>query len=251
MPLRKSPTERFSDRVADYVRYRPRYPGEMIFMLMSELGMQPGWTVADIGSGTGISTEPFLGQGFRVYGVEPNPEMRAAAESLLHDRPEFVSVDGSAEAMGLPPKSVDLIFCGQAFHWFDRMAAKTEFRRVLRDPGHIVLAWNRRVAGAAFQEGYEDMLTRLLPEYRESGHRDIPDAEIAEFFHPKPMQTRDLYNSQHLDFEGLKGRLLSSSYCPKSGPVHGQVMKAAADLFDRFQDQGKVTMKYRTDIYWC
>src|SRR5579871_3210058 len=120
-------TLRFSDRVEDYVKYRPHYPTIILSYLRDEYAFGPGWLVADIGSGTGISTELFLGFGNQVTAVEPNREMRLKAEELLGDKTGFVSVDGTAEATGLKDSSVDLIVAGQAFHWFDPVRARLEF----------------------------------------------------------------------------------------------------------------------------
>ena len=128
------PTKRFSNRVENYLKYRPRYPAAIIPLLESECGLTPETLIADIGSGTGFMTEMFLRHGNRVIGVEPNAEMRSAGERLLTKYPKFSSVNATAEATALPDKSVDLIIAGQAFHWFYRQNTKIEFTRILK-PG--------------------------------------------------------------------------------------------------------------------
>lgn len=128
----RDPTRRFSDRVENYVRYRPGYPRALLECLAREHGLDPAHAVADIGSGTGILSELLLRNGNAVFGVEPNAEMRAAAERLLRGQAKFHSVDGRAEATTLPTASVDWITAAQAFHWFDVSAARREFRRILR-----------------------------------------------------------------------------------------------------------------------
>src|SRR5882672_6035213 len=100
-------TQRFSSRVENYVRSRPGYPPEVLDLLKTECGLTPASVIADIGSGTGILTRMFIENGNRVYGVEPNPEMRKAGEEFLARHPQFVSVDGTAEATTLPGQSVD------------------------------------------------------------------------------------------------------------------------------------------------
>src|SRR4051812_4389748 len=105
-------TTRFADRVADYVRYRPGYPPGVLEVLRREGALGPGAVVADVGSGPGLSAAPFLDAGPRVFGVEPNPAMRAAAEDLLAARSTFQSVGGRAEATTLPAVSVDLVVAG-------------------------------------------------------------------------------------------------------------------------------------------
>src|SRR6267143_1713901 len=90
--------QRFSSKVADYVRYRPSYPSALMDLLRTECGLRPDHVVADVGSGTGILSAFFLENGNHVFGVEPNDEMRRAGEELLSTFGKFSSVAGSAEA---------------------------------------------------------------------------------------------------------------------------------------------------------
>src|SRR5256885_14956287 len=98
MPSSADPTHRFSNRVADYVNYRPRYPHRVVEFARDICGLHPDDVVADIGSGTGFLAEIFLANGNVVYGVEPNGEMREAGERLLAGYEGFHSVDATAEA---------------------------------------------------------------------------------------------------------------------------------------------------------
>src|SRR5688572_8831952 len=124
--------ERFTDRATAYHAHRPRYTADLLSLLTAEAGLTQTSTVADIGSGTGISAEPFLQNGNTVYGIEPNADMRAVAEMTLREWPTFQSVNATAEATSLADASIDLIVAGQAFHWFDRAKAAAEFARILR-----------------------------------------------------------------------------------------------------------------------
>ncbi|HEX2748345.1 MAG TPA: class I SAM-dependent methyltransferase [Verrucomicrobiales bacterium] len=243
-------TERFSDRVADYVRWRPHYPAGVVPLLRSEGVLPDAGTVADIGSGTGISCRMFLDHGYRVMAVEPNTEMRAAAGQWLGEEPGFVSVDGTAEGTGLGDGSVEMVFAAQAFHWFDRPAAKREFARILKPGGATVLCWNNRDETDPFQQEYEQVLRRLLPDYTWVSHKHLTDDEIAAFFEPLPLRRADLAYHQTFDLAGLKGRLLSSSYCPKSGPAHDAVMQCMEELFARYAENGALRFSYITNVYW-
>src|SRR5277367_59772 len=120
---------RFSDRVENYVRYRPGYPIEVLQVLKDECGLTPDHGIADIASGTGIWTRVLLNNGNRVFGVEPNPEMRQAGERLLADFPRFTSVAGTAEGTTLADASVDFVTAAQAAHWFEREHSRREFVR--------------------------------------------------------------------------------------------------------------------------
>src|SRR5689334_8295300 len=125
-----SSTTRFSDRVEHYVRSRPNYPTAFYDFLENDLHLRSPMTVADIGSGTGISTNPLLERGHIVHAIEPNQPMREAAEKLLAHHPNFHSVDGTAESTALSNDAIDLILAAQAFHWFDKQKARAEFTRI-------------------------------------------------------------------------------------------------------------------------
>jgi SAM-dependent methyltransferase len=243
-------TARFSDRVADYVKYRPDYPPALVDVLKNNAGLPAGGIIADIGSGTGKSSLPFLKNGHTVYAVEPNGPMREAAEAILHDYPNFISVEGTAEDTGLISGSVDLVFSGQAFHWFDREKSRREFERILKPGGIICLVWNVRNDTEGFGRAYEQLLSENLEEYGQVNHKNIGADEIAGFFRPRPLHTATLPNQQWLDLDGLKGRLKSSSYCPRSGPLHEKLMNALEALFREHSRDNRVAFEHETQVYW-
>jgi len=248
----KPATERFSDRVDNYVRYRPSYPPALLDLLERECGLGPGAVVADVGAGTGIFSRLLLERGARVLAVEPNAAMRAAAEQLLSGSPGFASVAAPAEATGLADGSVDIVTAAQAFHWFDRERARHEFRRILKPGGWTVLIWNERVVDTTpFLREYEQLLQDYAPEYGIVDHRNIGPEQVAEFFAPAPVAFRSFPNYQRLDFDALKGRLLSSSYAPAPGhPNHEPMLEALRRSFDRHQIDGTVTLEYQTRVFY-
>ncbi|HXB94879.1 MAG TPA: class I SAM-dependent methyltransferase [Puia sp.] len=241
------PTERFSDRVEDYVKYRPHYPETVVDYLRDTYFLSPEWTIADIGSGTGISAELFLGKGNLVYGVEPNPDMRKKAEELLGGR--FISIDGTAEATGLQGGCVDLVVAGQAFHWFDPVRSRAEFVRILRPGGVVVLVWNERLIETGFEQEYEALILQYGTDYKTINHKNISDEKIGAFFHPAAFSLAVFPNEQRFDLAGLKGRLLSSSYIPKEGPAFAAMIGDLERLFDRHQSDGRVRVGYDTKVY--
>lgn len=246
-------TQRFSNRVQNYIKYRPSYPPQVVELLRAECGLSLPTVVADIGSGTGIFSRLLLEEGCTVYGVEPNAPMRQAAEELLADNANFISVDAPAEKTTLPDKSVNLITCAQAFHWFDRALCKEEFKRILQPDGCIVLLWNERLVDTTlFLRGYEQLLLDFATDYEQVNHTNIDDAVLKDFFAPQEFQKRTFANQQWFDYAGLEGRLLSSSYAP--GPEHpncAPMIAALRALFEMHQNKGKVSFDYETNIYWA
>ncbi|MEC5145431.1 class I SAM-dependent methyltransferase [Chitinophaga sp. 212800010-3] len=246
----KKNTERFSSRVDNYVKYRPHYPAAVIPFLEAEAGLTREWVVADIGAGTGISAQPFLDNGNKVYAVEPNPEMREACIALLQRYPGFSAVNGTAEHTTLPDASMDLIVAGTAFHWFDQQAAAPEFRRIARKGAQTVLMWNVRQAALPFEKGYEKLLHQYANDYKDMTHRNVGPAELSAFFSPGTMREKSFQNAQVFDFAALKGRLLSSSYTPEKGePAYEPMISALEDLFEKHQEQGMVKFHYETMLY--
>jgi SAM-dependent methyltransferase len=245
------PTRRFSDRVADYLRWRPSYPAEVLDFLVLECGLTSDWPIADVGSGTGLLSRLFLDHGNRVFGVEPNREMRKAAEELFADNALFTSVAGSAEETTLTTRSVELVAAGQAFHWFDPQRSRAEFERILEPGGWATLIWNdRRKDSTPFLRAYEELLRTWATDYREVDHTRIGQAEIESFFGPGGLVTASFDNHQSFDFEGLRGRLLSSSYTPAAGhPSHEPMLETLGTIFDTHQLDGQVTIEYDTRLY--
>ena len=248
----KDPTQRFSSRVEHYIRYRPRYPRAIIPLLERECGLTPGSVVADVGSGTGILSELFLVNGNRVFGVEPNREMREAGERQLAGYHLFTSVDGRAEATTLPSATVNLVSAGQAFHWFDRPAARAEFARILKPGGWVALVWNkRRKEATPFARAYEQLLRSWCPDYDRVDLKNLTDEMIAEFFGPGGFQLRTLENRQVLDYQGLEGRLMSSSYAPEPGhPNHAPMLAELSAIFGTHGVNGGVAFEYDTALYF-
>ncbi len=244
--------ERFSSRVDTYKKYRPSYPKEAIDYLFEVVGVSSRSKVLDVGAGTGIFSELLLNRGTRVTAVEPNDAMREAALSALGDDPNYNAISGSAEATGLRDHSYDFIVCAQAFHWFDQKAAKAEFQRVLRSGGKAALIWNTRLTGGSpFLEGYEQLLRTLGTDYVEVNHRNISRAMLVSFFQAERLNEARFANRQVFDYEGLSGRLRSSSYSPEPGhPNYEPMMTALRELFDRNEKEGTVNFDYETEVFW-
>jgi len=243
--------KRFSNRVADYVRYRPGYPPEVVEELKVECGLSASHVIADIASGTGIWTRTLLENGNPVFGVEPNAEMRQAGERVMAAFPKFASVAGTAEATTLPDQCVDFVTAAQAAHWFDRVRARREFDRILKPDGWLVLLWNVRVTDStAFLRDYEQLLLTYATDYQDIRHEHTTSA-INEFFDPAPFQERTFAMRQEFDYAGVEGRLLSSSYAPAPGhPRHAGMLSELRRVFEANATEGRAVFEYKTRLYF-
>jgi SAM-dependent methyltransferase len=242
---------RFSNRVANYVRYRPGYPPEVLDLFRNEMGLTRDSILADIGSGTGLSTKPFLENGNMVYGVEPNAVMREAAEEFLKDFPNFVSHNGTAENTDLADASMDFVIAAQAFHWFAPEKTRTEMRRILKPGGYVVLIWNERhLETTEFLRGYERLLVTYGKDYEKVRHENIDQERLGDFFEDE-YRHATFSNVQNFDLAGLRGRLLSSSYMPaEDDPTFPALEKELSELFAKHSENDRINVFYDTNIYY-
>lgn len=244
--------QRFSNRAADYARYRPGYPDAVLDVLRSECGLLPGHAIADIGSGTGLLSKLFLKNGNRVYGIEPNKDMRTAGEEYLAAYDGFCSVDGAAEATTLAAASVHFVTAGQAFHWFDSATARREFVRVLVPGGWVAILWNdRRMEEKQLTGDYEKLQERFGIDYKRVRDSYPEMLHLRNFFGGGNLQSRDLPNEQVLDWEGLCGRLRSSSFAPtEDHPNYAPMMKELERIFRAHEQNDLVHLQYWTRLYF-
>jgi SAM-dependent methyltransferase len=248
--------KRFSSRVDNYIKFRPRYPHRIVSFLETENILKKDskdLLLADIGSGTGILSELFLKNGYIVYGIEPNIEMRSAAEMLLKNYPNFHSIDGSAESSNMEDMSIDIITIGQAFHWFDQNKARREFLRILKPGGFVIIIWNRRKrSGSKFLEAYEDLLLKFGTDYKKISNIHI---DFEGFYGTgknfKTFKRKIFDNHQYLDYPGLKGRLLSTSYTPLGDhPNYNNMITELERVFNENNQNEVVKFDYETEVYY-
>jgi SAM-dependent methyltransferase len=242
---------RFSNRVDNYIKYRPTYPPEVLQLFKDRMGLSEASILADIGSGPGISARQFLENGNTVYCVEPNDAMRSAAKELLSGFKGFHSINGDSENTSLPDSSVDFVTAAQAFHWFRPEPTKVEFRRILRAGGFVALLWNlRQLDTTPFLREYEQFILENANDYAAVRHDNISETDIAEFF-TGGYEHAVFDNIQIFDFDGLKGRLFSSSYMPAEGTAPGRAIeKDLRTLFTKHAENGKIEISYDTNIYF-
>ena len=250
--MKSAPTERFSDRVEDYVRYRPHYSPEVVEGLQQACGLRMEHVIVDVGCGTGLVAKIFLENGNQVIGVEPNRAMRQAGEQFLASFRNFRMIDGTAEVTTLPGRCADFVIAGQAFHWFQPQATRVEFARIVKPEGWVVLIWHDRdLESTPFLRAYEDFLRRHATDYSTVAHHKVANYEaLKQFYFPNRMQVIIQATQQRFDLQGLRGRLLSSSYAPREGPAAEAMLKELPELFAAHAQDGQVIIEYWSRIYY-
>ena len=246
----RDPTERFSDRVGAYVAHRPDYPEALLDCLLETTGLRDRAPVADVGAGSGIFTRRLLARGLRVFAVEPNADMRAAAEAALGDSSGFTSVAARAEATGLADASVELVSAAQAFHWFANEAARVEFGRILAPGGRLALIWNRRDLDDPFQRRYDELLREFAVDYAANSHMRLAATDLEGYFAAGSMREFRFAHSQRLDLASIVGRLRSASYCPpESGSRYRDLIASIERLFERHADGDHLDFVYDARLF--
>jgi ubiquinone/menaquinone biosynthesis C-methylase UbiE len=246
------PTKRFSNRVANYVKYRPGYPPEIIDHLEKEGIPNPGSVIADIGAGTGIFTKLLLEKGYKIYAVEPNDAMRKEADRQLSYFDKYHSMTGRADKTGLSAHTINLIVCAQAFHWFNTEETRVEFQRILKPGGKAALIWNNRdVEADVFAADYDALLKTLSSgDYERVNHQNLTKEDFERFYKNGQYTLTKFTNQQVFDFEQLAGRAFSSSYVPAEDTEAGKAFKGELKtIFDAHQQDGRIVFKYDTEVY--
>ena len=102
-----------------------------------------------------------------------------------------------------------------------------------------------------FLRAYEDFVRRYSTDYEQVSHKYLASYDaLQQFFAPNEMKLIRQHNQQQLDFDGLRGRLLSSSYIPKTGEPYEAMMRELPHLFSSHAENGHVTLEYDTKIYY-
>lgn len=241
-------TKRFSDRVENYVKYRPGYPEDMIDFLLQK-GISSKSTVCDIGSGTGILSRQLIDKVGKLYAVEPNEDMRFYSDQMLSAYGNYQSLKDSAEKVSIEDSTIDAITVAQAFHWFDREKCKKEFKRILKSDGLIFLIWNNRINNTEFLQSYDDLLYQYGTDYASVNHQNITDDVLAEFI-DSHFEKTVFDNFQDFDLEGFLGRAFSSSYTPSEDHQdYKPFLSALTDLFRKHEKEGIVRFNYQTEVF--
>lgn len=245
----RDPKKLFTDKVSNYVKFRPEYPEALFSYFEQAFNLQPDAVIADIGSGTGLMARPLLERGYRVICVEPNEEMRKAGRKVLSGYGGYKEVDGSGEATNLPDQSVNLAVVAQAFHWMDQLRAKKELQRIVKPGGIIAVLWILLKTDTPFMQGYENIRATFGKGYTALDRAN--ETKMREIFAPYTLNIKHFVHSQPVEYRQLEGHLLSASFIPSADqPEYVQMLDALRNLFEANQQNGIAEMRYETTVFY-
>ena len=221
-----------------YDKGRPRYPAAFFQELYQRAGLAANdAVVADIGAGTGRVTQGFLEQGCKVFAVEPDADMLAYLRKNVAGYQRCVVLENHAERMDIPDGVVDIIFCGNAYHWFDRTRVVPELRRIVKDKeaAHgIVIA-----ALAPARSVYTEAFLEIESRYR-LAPRQKP-ADISPAFYDGVHGGKAYAISVMQDEESFAYGALSASYAPGAGDEgFAPYCEAIRKLFAAYSVSGEI-----------
>jgi SAM-dependent methyltransferase len=196
--------------------------------------------VVDLAAGTGKLTRLLVPSGADVIAVEPIAEMRAKIENAR-------AIEGTAEAIPVPDRSVDAVTVAQAFHWFRAEEALSEIHRVLRPGGGLALVWNVRDEADPLHAAASGLIRPLegdVPRRHRRDWREVVDA--SGLFTPCQRTTFD--HEQLVDEDGFVERFTSISFVAAAPPA------ARAEIEARLRDLARETgtpirLPYVTELY--
>ncbi len=237
---------KFNGMADNYSKYRPNYAKESINYLINEVQLSKNSVIADIGSGTGKFSKLLLDKGFKVFGVEPNNDMRQKAERELHNRKNFISILGTSENTTLLNNSIDLITVAQAFHWFDMEQFLIECNRILKANGYVAILYNNGDYSTKIINEISELSQRYCPKYvGSSGGIENNPTIFDNFFDGYTVKVFE--NSYQLNMEQFIGLNFSASYAPKiNEPNYELYLKALVELFEKHSEQGILNMPNNT-----
>jgi SAM-dependent methyltransferase len=156
-------------RVAEvYTRTRPSYSADVIERAARELGLTRDSIVLDLAAGTGVLTRALRERFAHVVAVEPDEGMRAQFDGEV--------LDGTAEAIPLPDASVDAVFVGDAFHWFEPQNAFDEICRVAGGLAVLSNGWGLKEQPELLPRPFRDDLDVIWRRFHgDAKPGDFPD----------------------------------------------------------------------------
>ena len=247
-------TDKFTGMAQEYAKYRPAYPENLYKFLYHSLDFSQQKILADIGAGTGKFSLPLLENGYKVYCIEPNQDMKDKMDETSGVYENYVGICASAERTTLANQSVDHIVCAQAFHWFHESLFKEECRRILKPGGNVVLIWNTRDANDEMNKVHYSINKQYCPEFKtfSGGYNKIDPDQFNDFFSNCPCDYKVFENTPHYESADIFiGRCLTGSYAPKkSNHNYTPYVDALKNMCEKYASHQDLMIKSNTVIYW-
>lgn len=236
----------FNNKAKDYANGRPTYPKEILDKLI-ELGIDKNSNIADIGAGTGLFTNMLCELGSNIFAIEPNLEMINECKEYC-DYSNIRFICAPAEKTTLEDNSIDMITIAQAFHWFDKKLCKIEFKRILRENGHVLTIWNSLEEDNDFTKDYMNLIHKYEIKTNAGNSYFNADKEKFDFF-GQDFEKVYYDNYQRMTLNSLISNAVSISYTPsKADKEYNEFIDKVTDLFNRYNKEGYVTFHYKTEI---
>ncbi|GAB2871651.1 class I SAM-dependent methyltransferase [Lentzea nigeriaca] len=185
MDLHARRADSFGAQAEAYAEHRPDYPVAAIRWALEPLGTSERLEVLDLAAGTGKLTGVLVAEGHRVTAVEPNEQMLSELVRRVHG---VRALPGHAEHIPVPDQTVDAVFVGTAFHWFDQEKALPEIARVLRPGGVLAAMWLDTDTDVAWLNDFQKVSNTSVESQRQSAvemmaHPSFGPPEHAVFPH--------------------------------------------------------------------
>ncbi len=239
----------FSSKAQTYDKYRWDYAPEAVQAIRKITQLSRQSSLADLGAGTGMLTQHFLGIAGHVYAVEPNPEMRAILAQKLGSQPSVTVLDANAEHTTLPDRCVNVITVAQALHWFEPEAAKTEIQRVLKPNGWLAVLENIRTNEQLTQET-ESLMTEAYGADFSATRKYRKDKPLSFYFGHESYQCLTYPFAFKQDWDGFIGAILSASFMPdEHHPLYTRLVEDARKVFERHSQGNFLTVNGTTQLF--
>jgi ubiquinone/menaquinone biosynthesis C-methylase UbiE len=129
----------FDEIAAEYDRYRPTYPDELVDRACQVAGIGSGDHVLEVGCGSGQLTRSLAARGLHVTALEPGKSLVALARQNLEGAGEVEFVNAEFEDAPLPREQFRAVFSASAFHWVDPKVSWQKTADVLAPGGTLAL----------------------------------------------------------------------------------------------------------------
>lgn len=251
MGIHEAARQGFDRAANEYHRGRPGYPPECLDFVTKVLRPPLEGPVVEVGAGTGKFTRLLRERLSDVVAVEPVSGMRARFRELLPDCPLH---EGTAETLPFADSSVTMIVAAQAFHWFDGPRALSEFVRVLRPGGVLVLVWNVRDESVPWVRE----MSRIIEPHEGSTPRFRTGAWREAFAGARglgPLRSREFFHVQSGEEEMMIDRVLSISFISalpeEERAAVAEKVKSLLREHPDLRGRERFAIPYRTEVHWC